>query len=127
MRHERRDAGFTLLETLVAFLILAFVLTAAYRSVSASTQAVERADRRFVALTIAEGALARLGAETALRPGETRITEGPWTATITVEEPTRRGTAWEDLGQSPLTVTVEVSRAGSGRELTLETLRIGGT
>lgn len=67
----RRDAqaGFTLLEAMVALLLLALVLAPAYSLLSGGGRAARAVDRRAQALAVAEAQLAALSAERRLVPG----------------------------------------------------------
>lgn len=119
------DRGFTLLEVLVAFLVLSLILTAAYQSIGSSTRAVEHGERRLAALTIAEGVMARLGADLSLAPGEQVVSEGPWTATIKTEHATADRQTWRSLGRAPMAVRLEIRHEASGLELTQFAVMLG--
>lgn len=71
MRTQTRQSGFTLIEVLVAFLMLTFALGAVYESFFLGTYGVMRAERQAQALALAQSALERTGVETPLKPGET--------------------------------------------------------
>lgn len=75
-RRSRR--GFVLLETIVAFAILVLMLSVIYRTVSAGSQNVARAEETARVLELMQSEMARLGAETGLRPGrrESPLAEG---------------------------------------------------
>ncbi len=60
-----RDRGFTLIEVLVAFAILAFTLAAAYGVFADASRAVASGERYGVALALAETRLAEVDAATA--------------------------------------------------------------
>ncbi|MFY8092282.1 MAG: prepilin-type N-terminal cleavage/methylation domain-containing protein [Niveispirillum sp.] len=83
----RRDdqAGFTLLEAMVALLLLALVLAPAYSLLSGGGRAARAVDRKAQALVVAEAQFAALSAERRLVPG-TYPGEGGgyrWTLTVT--------------------------------------------
>lgn len=67
-----RDRGFTLLETLVAFVILALILGAAYAAMGGGVRLLERTEHRLTTLQIAESVLATVGREAPIRPGTIR-------------------------------------------------------
>ncbi|MGQ7960123.1 type IV pilus modification PilV family protein [Pseudomonas sp. SP16.1] len=60
MRHNARSRGFTLLEVLVAFLVLSLSMSVLMRIVSQSLNAMGTADRHQVALQLAESKLAEV-------------------------------------------------------------------
>lgn len=127
-RAERRpigEAGFTLLETLVALAIVAIALGAAYAGFASGARATHRAETALEALTRAESALALVGAEIPLTEGETVRRDGVWTMTVAIA-PHRPGAAyaWAPLGLRPLMVRAE-ARAEGGAAVRLETLRLG--
>lgn len=121
------ERGFTLLEVLVSFVVLALVLGAAYQSFSAGTRAASRVDERLDALTVAESVLARAGRDISLSPGQFEETLGSWGVRVLVEEaaPADRN-VWTQLGNTPVRVTVEVFRAGQPVEISLTTLKVSG-
>ncbi|MCG8441012.1 MAG: type II secretion system GspH family protein [Caulobacterales bacterium] len=120
-----RERGFTLLEVLVAFLIVAMTLGAAYASIGAAAVSAGRAEAALQALTRAESALAQVGAAIPLAPGETVLEEDGWTVRITIEEHRRDGAAtWRAIGLTPFSVTAE-ARPADGQPTRLTTLRAG--
>ena len=66
----RRDSGFSLLEILVAFVILALTLGVIMRLFSSGTRQIGLADRHAGAVVMAESVLAGLGTEMPLVVGE---------------------------------------------------------
>lgn len=66
-----RQKGFTLVEVLVAFLILTFSLSVVYESFTLGSYATLRAEHQAQALMLAQSALERTGVETRLVSGET--------------------------------------------------------
>ncbi len=62
-------AGFTLLEVLVAFAVLALVLSAAFRLIGAGLGGSQRAERYTYAVLAAQSKLAEIGVTGRLRPG----------------------------------------------------------
>ncbi len=65
-----RQGGFTLLEVLVAFAILAVALGVAFEIFTTGLRGARSADALTRAVLIAESQLARIGVETDLTPGE---------------------------------------------------------
>lgn len=124
-RREEVEAGFTLLETLVAFAIVALMLGAAYAGFASGARATLRAETALAALTRAEAALARVGPEIPLAPGGTTLRDGDWTVTVAIAAHRPEASyAWAPLGLRPLTVRVEAT-AAYGAPVVLETLRLG--
>jgi general secretion pathway protein I len=123
---EGRSAGFTLLEVLVAFAMLALVLGAAYASFGAGTRAQDRAASRLAALTVAESALDRLGGDVGWREGRTEWREGGLRVTLEVA-PHRPGerALWAAVGAAPWRATATVARDDGGAPVSLTTLRLG--
>lgn len=68
----RRQQGFTLLEVVVAFVLLALVLVTAFQVFSTGLSRSSTLDERSQALAIAQSRLAAAGQEEALKEGETR-------------------------------------------------------
>lgn len=125
---QHADRGFTLLETMVAFAVVALVLGAAYASLSAGARASHRAETALAALTRAEATMARIGADIPLIPGRQELVDGDWSLDIRIEPALRdRAEVWSALGRQPYDVRVAVyptARPGDGRTV-LATLRIG--
>lgn len=70
MDKNARAQGFSLLEVLVSFVILALTLTVLLRAYGTSVRNAGLAEQHLRAATIAESLLARLGRDVALQPGE---------------------------------------------------------
>lgn len=118
------EAGFTLMETLVALFILVAAITVLYRGASGGLRAAAAAEGQEIALQLAKARLAAAGVETPLQPGLTEGVENGigWTVDIRPHS----------LTTSPLSacwVTVTVGwrdrRTGQSRRLRLTTLKLG--
>lgn len=70
MDKNARERGFSLLEVLVSFVILALTLTVLLRAYGTSVRNAGLAEQHLRAATVAESLLARLGRDVALQPGE---------------------------------------------------------
>ncbi|MQP68100.1 hypothetical protein GE253_22540 [Niveispirillum sp. SYP-B3756] len=85
MRADRRgQAGFTLLEAMLALLLLALVLGPAYSLMSGGGRAARSVERRALAQSIAEAQFAALGVEQRLTPGDYPGHSGDWRWTLRV-------------------------------------------
>lgn len=123
-----RQSGFSLLEVLVAFVILALSLGVIMRIFSTSLNNIGRSERATVAVEVARSALARLGVEEPLSEGELSGEDAGyrWTATIrrhagaesTVEMPNAPALYEIELAVSTVAETVGTPA------LTLRTLRL---
>ncbi len=130
---RRRDGlgdcrGFSLLEVVVAFSILAVSLGALYQIFSASAQRALLLEAYDGALLLAEAKLARVAAEDALVPGSR---SGEFDATYrwrsTVEAVGVQHDADTVVSLKPYRITVEVSwgEGGQGSKVALTTTRLG--
>lgn len=123
-RNRRR--GFTLIEVLVAFAILAVALTALFQVFSGGLGAIGTAERHSMATMLARSILDDVGAEIPLAVGEQRgeLDDGfSWLVRIERSAVTNLVAEGGEL-YIPYDVTVEISW-GRGRALSLTTLRIG--
>ena len=133
---RRRSRGFSLLEVLVAFVILALVGTALFRLFSGSLANVAAADDYTRAVLVAESALAGAAATQPLRETTANGTADDgrieWTTRVAPYAPpkvgpdTERGT--DSLPLALFRVSAEVafpSANGGKRTLALATTRIG--
>jgi general secretion pathway protein I len=83
---NRRERGFTLIEVVVAFVLLTLIFTTAFEIFSAGLARASQLDERSKALVIAQSQLAAAGLEQLLKEGQTQG-ESPdrryqWTVTI---------------------------------------------
>jgi general secretion pathway protein I len=125
---EHREAGFTLIEVMVAFAILAVSLGALLPQFSLALGSVGRLEHRERATLIAEARLDALGTEFPLQPGE-------------IEGETEDGYTWRAViccapsGDAPpppmpvhlyqVTLSVTWMEAGKPAEIHLQTERLG--
>jgi general secretion pathway protein I len=135
-RVAARARGFSLLEVLAAFVILALVATALFRLFSASLQNAAASAEWSRALLVAESRLDAAAAAQPLREVEDRGSEDDgrirWATTVTpftapdVDPELERGS--EALAMRMYRITVEVTFDGDNgkeRRLSLATIRLG--
>lgn len=127
MSMPRASRGFSLLEVLVAFTILALVLTALFEVFSGGMRAARAGDSYTRAVAIAQSKLAELDADEALAEGEHRgEAEDPYSWRATVSPYSDAALPSDGLLMRPLAVSVEVSWSEGERirsvELTTLTL-----
>lgn len=128
----RRERGFTLIEMVVAFVLLALVLSTGFEIFSEGMTRASGLEERSKALEIASSRLADLGAEEALKPGigqgEARDSRFHWTTTV---DPYTEGLdPAHPVTSAYALYRLEVKvdwRGGDGkdRSLSLATLRLG--
>jgi len=119
------ERGFTLIEALVAFVIVSLVLGAGYAGMAGGLRAAARAEEALEKLARAEATLARIGPEIPLAEGETVVAGEPFAVTVAIApHRPRDALLWERLGARPYEVAVSVS-GGTGAPVVLETLRLG--
>jgi general secretion pathway protein I len=128
-RLRRNLSGFSLLEVLVAFVILSLVLTMIFRVTSGSLNSIGAADHYAKALLIAESKLALVGSEIPLEMGEVSGSENDdfnWTLSISpfefsAEEPLAPIQLINPLYQ--VSLQVSWSQGSKNRSLVINTLR----
>ena len=120
-----RDGGFTLLEVLVAFVVLAVSLGMAFEIFSTGLRGVEAAAARTAAVLHAESGLASAGAEVGLREGDSAGQFGDgynWRLSVQRFQVNEEGVETPDL---PLAFVVRATVDGAGTSgVTLTTLRL---
>ena len=133
MRSDRRkpdvrQSGYTLIEVLVAFMILALALTVLLRIFSGGLRNVSVSSDYATATLIAESRLAAAGIDIPLRPGETSGTEGErfeWTVSVQDYQPwPGYRSASQAVDAYRVTVTVEWPNGDNTRSVGLSTVRL---
>jgi general secretion pathway protein I len=120
MRRRRREAGFTLVEVVVAFAIVTIILAALYQAIAGAWRGYARTQLREQALALARTHLEAIGIEEPLQPGErtgTYATGLAWRLTV---EPA--GTA-SSRGRA-LRIVLEALDPGGKPLLRLETFKL---
>ena len=123
-RPPRGDAGFTLIEVLVAVAVLAVVLGAIGAVVGNTVRAIRSVDRRLPLLETAQSLIAALPARDALQPGTQTGTSGEYRWRIDAVLLNRnvpddaKAAKW-----MPLAITVRV-QGSEGPPVRLDTVRL---
>lgn len=112
----QRHKGFSLLEILVAFSIMAIALTVLLRIFGTGVNNSVISEEYTIAVQIAESLMARTGVETALEAGESQGTEGDkydWQVIVSpiTPDPKNRSLRAEDTEQrasEPVLISVQV-------------------
>jgi len=122
---RRRARGFTLVEMLIAFTILAVALVALMQAFGTGFRGLHASEAHSLAVMQARSTLERVGTEVPLQPGEwagSFDNGSHWSTRIRVYEP--EGDAGQPLQTVvPYEVEVTVTWAG-GRSVSLKTLRL---
>ncbi len=123
---RKQNSGFTLIEVLIAFAILAMVLGVVFRTLSTGLSHERTAGLVTARVLEARSILERLGADIALEEGtiEGRLATGePWSLTVSLLDPA----AGDETDPGPLNAYLaELSiRGDDGRMLRLQTLKLG--
>ena len=135
-RARRHSSGFSLLEVLVAFIIVALVVTALFRLFGGALGNASAADEWTRALLVAQSRLALAAATVPLREASDGGTEADgriaWRTVVTPYVPPDNDPELEGTAQAMPTrlyrVSVDVQFPGIGgqpRTLTLSTLKLG--
>jgi general secretion pathway protein I len=125
---ERNQRGFTLVEVLAAFMILALSLTVLLRIFSGGLRSVDLAEDYTQAVMVAEQQLASVGIGEPLEAGET---EGDWDERFHWQRSIESYHPWEPEENSDVPVTafrviirVDWEHAGKPRRISLSSLRL---
>jgi general secretion pathway protein I len=117
---RRSEAGFTLIEVVVAFAIVTIILAALYQAIAGAWRGYARVQVREETLALARAQLEAIGIEEPLQPGErtgTYATGVAWRLTVEpVATASSRGRAFS--------VLLEALDAGGKPLLRLETLKL---
>ena len=128
MLPRRRSRGYTLVEVLVAFVIMAMALTVLLRIFSGGVRNVAVSSDYAKAVLIAESRLATAGIDDTLAPGETDGVENGrfrWTRVVTDYEPAfDYRSAVKGLRAYHVTVTVSWPNGDKERRVELNTVRL---
>lgn len=131
---RRAARGFTLLEILVAFTLMAMIVAVLMRVFSGGLQGISRAEDYARATSIAESALARVGADIPFKEGDTNGEEGDryrWTLSIKAQsEQAGLNAAGQPQPIMPVrlfevSVVVGWTDYGTTRQVALSSLRLG--
>lgn len=116
--------GFTLLEVLVAFTVLALTLPLAFRAISGAMGMSARLDGQVQAALLAEARLGMAGVESALEPGVTAGDGGNGFRWITEIRPHRDDQAGAAVRAYDVSVTVSWGGGAHEHSVTLTTLKL---
>jgi general secretion pathway protein I len=123
---RRRERGFSLLEVVIAFTLLAATLAVVLRLFSEGASGVSRAERRTIAVLHAQSKLAEVVA-TANEPGEWSgaFADGyRWRAVLVPQREPRTGDARPPLEPLLVTVTVRAPGEDAARGVSLDTVHL---
>ena len=126
MTVRRRNGGFTLIEVLVAFVLLAMLLGGFLNVFSSGLKSVRSSEAHAAAVQVAEARMATIGVEIPLAEGvETGLSDDGyrWTTEIGPFELEGEESS-ADLAALRVRVTVAWQAAGQERSVVLETLRL---
>lgn len=124
---ERHNKGYTLIEVLIAMMILAMALTVLMRLFSGGLRNMAISADYAHAVLLADAKLAATGLSQAIAPGETYGTDDKFRWTQTVEEYTPKEFAETDklpVAAYQVTVVVEWPNFGRTRQLNLSTIKL---
>ena len=128
MLSRRHNQGYTLIEVLVAFMIMALALTVLLRIFSGGLRNISVSSDYAQAVLIAESRLAAAGIDGPLFPGETTGFDGEqfeWTRRVTEYLPSPGySTSDENLRAWHVTVSVEWPNGSNTRSIDVSTLRL---
>ena len=128
MMASRQQRGFTLIEILVAFMILALSLTVIFRIFSGGLRNVALSGDYARAVLVAESQLSAIGVS---EPLERSVSTGDWDARFRWERVVEPYLPWEEdkalaapLLAYQVTVNVDWEHAGRTRQITLRSIRL---
>ena len=131
MLASRDQQGFSLIEILVAFMILAMSLSVIFRIFSGGLRNVALSEDYARAVLVAESQLSAIGVSEPLQAG---VTSGEWGQRFNWERVVEAYQPWQQdreldapvLGYR-VTVKVDWKHAGRGRQITLNSVRLKQT
>lgn len=128
MRASRHQRGFSLIEILVAFMILAMSLTVIFRIFSGGLRNVALSEDYAQAVLVAESQLSAIGVSEPLERG---VTSGEWNERFRWQRMVEHYQPWEQEKElaAPLlaylvTVNVDWEHAGRNRQISLSSVRL---
>ena len=128
MKASRSQQGFTLIEILVAFMILALTLTVIFRIFSGGLRNVALSEDYARAVLVAESQLSSAGIS---QPLELGVTSGEWGTRFRWERVVEYYRPWEQdkaltapLQAFQVTVNVDWEHAGDTRQISLSSVRL---
>jgi len=128
MQSERHSRGYTLIEVLVAFMIMAMALTVLLRIFSGGVRNIAVSSDYATAVLIAESQLAAAGIGEEIYAGETHGIEEErfeWTRSVTPYLPSPGYTSpAKNLEAWYVTITVEWPHGDSHRSIDMSTVRL---
>lgn len=131
MPASQRQQGFTLIEILVAFMVLTLVLTVVFRIFSGGLRNIELSSDYTRAVLVAESQLTAAGITVPLEIGET---SGEWNEHFHWQRIIEAYLPWEEEKELSsavqgyrVTVNVNWEQAGQQRRLSLGSIRLGKT
>ena len=122
---RRRDAGFTLVEVLVALAILAGTMVMLYGAMGDAASRLARAQAEAGALALAQSKLDEVGVTIAPIVGDVTGAAGPyrWTVSIAVAGTAEERVAWPAV-LAEVSVTVSWPEAAATRSFSVKTLKL---
>ena len=128
MRPDARNAGYTLIEVLVAFVILALALTVILRTFAGGVRSIAVSEDYVTAVLIAETQLSSAGIDERLVPGQISGLDGEYFEWIRTVEPYLPAEGYEPAARGVagflVTVSVEWPHSGGRRKVDLSTVKL---